>query len=73
MLSSFESKRGLVSQFHKVSEKQLDRYLDEVTDRLNGRDDDRVYQKTLRNLVNGRALTFDKLVTGDKAQAAIQQ
>ena len=54
-------KRGLVGQFHKVSEKHLDRYLDEFTYRFNGRDDDRLFQNTLRNLVNGETLTFEKL------------
>jgi transposase-like protein len=54
-------KRGLVRQFHKVSEKHLDRYLDEFTYRFNGREDDKLFQNTLRNLVNGKALTFEKL------------
>lgn len=54
-------KRGVIGQFHKVSEKHLDRYLDEFTYRFNGRDDDRLFQNTLRNLVNGKTLTFDKL------------
>ena len=54
-------KRGVVGSFHKVSEKHLDRYLDEFTYRFNGRDDDRLFQNTLRNLVNGKALPFEKL------------
>ena len=54
-------KRGLVGQFHKVSAKHLDRYLDEFTYRFNGREDDKLFQNTLRNLVNGKALTFEKL------------
>lgn len=54
-------KRGMVGQFHKVSEKHLDRYLDEFTYRFNGREDDKLFQNTLRNLVNGRTLTFEKL------------
>lgn len=54
-------KRGLVGSFHKVSDKHLDRYLDEFTYRFNGRDDDRLFQNTLKNLVNGKALTFEKL------------
>lgn len=54
-------KRGLVGSFHKVSEKHLDRYLDEFTYRFNGREDDRLFQNTLRHLVNGKALTFEKL------------
>jgi transposase-like protein len=54
-------KRGLVGSFHKVSEKHLDRYLDEFTYRFNGRDDDALFQNTIRNLVNGKVLTFEKL------------
>jgi transposase-like protein len=54
-------KRGIVGQFHKVSEKHLDRYLDEFTYRFNGREDDRLFQNTLRNLVKGETLTFEKL------------
>jgi transposase-like protein len=54
-------KRGLVGSFHKVSEKHLDRYLDEFTYRFNGRDDGQLFQRTLRNLVNGKTLTFEQL------------
>jgi transposase-like protein len=54
-------KRGVVGSFHKVSEKHLGRYLDEFTYRFNGRDDEQLFQRTLRNLVNGKALTFDAL------------
>lgn len=54
-------KRGLVGSFHKVSEKHLDRYLNEFTYRFNGRQDDRLFQNTLRNLVKGKTLTFEKL------------
>jgi transposase-like protein len=54
-------KRGLIGSFHKVSEKHLDRYLDEFTYRFNGRDDDQLFQNTLRNLANGHVLTFEKL------------
>jgi transposase-like protein len=54
-------KRGLVGQFHKVSAKHLDRYLDEFTYRFNGREDDKLFQNTLRNLVTGKVLTFQAL------------
>ena len=54
-------KRGVVGSFHKVSEKHLDRYLDEFTYRFNGRDDDKLFQNTMRNLVNGKTLTFEEL------------
>lgn len=54
-------KRGIVGQFHKVSEKHLDRYLDEFTYRFNGRSKGTLFQDTLRNLVNGKTLTFERL------------
>jgi hypothetical protein len=54
-------KRGLVGSFHKVSEKHLDRYLDEFTFRFNERHNDQLFQLTLRNMVNGKALTFERL------------
>jgi transposase-like protein len=54
-------KRGVVGQFHKVSEKHLDRYLNEFTYRFNGREDDRLFQNTIKNLVNGKTLTFERL------------
>lgn len=54
-------KRGLIGSFHKVSEKHLDRYLDEFTYRFNGREEDTLFQDTIRNLVNGKTLTFGKL------------
>lgn len=54
-------KRGMVGSFHKISEKHLDRYLDEFTYRHNGRDDDKLFQNTMRNLVNGKTLTFEQL------------
>lgn len=53
--------RGLVGSFHRVSEKHLDRYLDEFIYRFNGREDGQLFQNTLRNLVNGETLTFEKL------------
>lgn len=54
-------KRRLVGQFHKVSAKYLDCYSDEFTYRFNGCDDDRLSQNSLRNLVNGKTLTFENL------------
>ena len=54
-------KRGVVGSFHKVSEKHLDRYLSEFTYRFNSRNDGRLFQNTLRNLVNGKTLTFERL------------
>ena len=54
-------KRGVVGSFHKVSEKHLDRYLGEFVYRFNGRKEDALFSQTIRNLVNGKALPFQKL------------
>ena len=54
-------KRGVVGSFHTVSEKHLDRYLDEFVYRFNGRKDDNLFYDTLRNLVNAKALPFQEL------------
>lgn len=54
-------KRGLVGSFHKVSDKHIDRYLDEFCYRFNGRKEGQLFQNTLRNLVNGKTLTFEEL------------
>jgi transposase-like protein len=64
-------KRGLVGQFHKVSEKHLDRYLDEFTYRFNGREDDRLFQNTLRNLLNGKRLTFEELTAEEPQTVSV--
>jgi len=60
-------KRGLVGSFHKVSEKHLDRYLGEFCYRFNGRYEGQLFQNTLRNLVNGKTLTFEALTEKEKA------
>lgn len=54
-------KRGLVGSFHKISEKHLDRYMDEFAYRFNGRNEGMLFQSTIKNLVNGKTLTFEKL------------
>jgi len=54
-------KRGVIGSFHKISEKHLDRYLDEFTYRFNGRDDEQLFTNTLRNLINAKTLPFEKL------------
>lgn len=54
-------KRGVVGSFHKVSEKHLDRYLDEFTYRFNGRKDGQLFTNTLKNLVNVKALKYEEL------------
>ena len=38
----------------------LDRYLDEFVYRFNGRKDDNLFYDTLKNMVNEKALPFEK-------------
>jgi transposase-like protein len=54
-------KRGVIGSFHKVSEKHLDRYLGEFVYRFNERNNGELFAQTIRNLVNGKALPFQKL------------
>lgn len=54
-------KRGVVGSFHKVSEKHLDRYIGEFVYRFNGRKEDNLFYDTLKNMVNEKALPFEKL------------
>lgn len=55
-------KRCVVGQFHRVSAKQLDRYLEEFTYRFNGWGDTELFQNTLRNLVNRKVPPFEKMM-----------
>ncbi len=66
--------QGVKLYFTPVSEKHLDRYLDELTYRFNGRDDGQLFQRTLRNLINGKTLTFEQLTKiAEKTLTAARQ
>jgi transposase-like protein len=54
-------KRGIVGNFHKVSIKHLQRYLNEFSYRFNRRADDSVFMETVRRLAGFKPLTFDTL------------
>jgi hypothetical protein len=54
-------KRGIVGNFHKVSIKHLQRYLDEFTYRFNRRNDNTVFSETVRRLAGFKPLTFAAL------------
>lgn len=54
-------KRGVVGQFHRISIKHLQRYLNEFTYRFNRRDDDSAFIETVRRLAGFKPLTFDAL------------
>ena len=55
-------KRSLMSSFHKVSTKHLDRYLSELEWRFNNRDNEYIFLDTLRRIVRTDALTYAELV-----------
>ena len=44
-------KRGMVSQFHKVSKKYLNRYLDEFCWRFNNRDNENNFDDLVGNML----------------------
>lgn len=59
-------KRGIVGNFHRVSIKHLQRYLDEFTHRFNRRTEDNAFTETVRRLAGFAPLPFDTL-TSEKA------
>ena len=54
-------KRGLVGSFHQISEKHLDRYLNEFCFRFNARNDHDLFGVTVKNLLAGKALPYETL------------
>ena len=55
-------KRSIIGSFHKVSEKHLDRYLEELEWRYSNRGNDHIFVDTLRRIVNTEHLTYQELV-----------
>jgi transposase-like protein len=58
-------KRGLIGQYHKVSAKHLQRYLDECAYRFNRRKNPDAFSETVRRLCGFRPLTFASLTSDD--------
>ena len=54
-------KRSIVGAFHKISEKHLDRYLEELEWRYSNRDNDHIFVDTLKRIVNTEHLTYEEL------------
>ena len=54
-------KRSIVSTFHKMSVKHMDRYLEELEWRFNNRDNPNIFTDALRRIVNTGPLTFRDL------------
>ena len=55
-------KRSIVGAFHKVSEKHLDRYLEELEWRYSNRNNAFIFRDTLRRIVKTPHLTYRQLV-----------
>ena len=55
-------KRSIIGAFHKVSEKHLERYLEELEWRYSNRDNDHIFVDTLRRIVTTEHLTYEYLV-----------
>jgi transposase-like protein len=61
-------KRGLTGQFHQVSRKHLERYLNEFSYRFNGRGSDDLFDETVIEMVNTKGLPFRRLVDTPTAE-----
>lgn len=59
-------KRSIVGSYHQVSEKHLDRYLDEFEFRFNNRDNPYLFRDTLLRLLASSNLEYKEL-TKEKA------
>ena len=55
-------KRSITGAFHKVSEKHLDRYLEELEWRYSNRDNSHIFTDTLRRIVHTERLEYKTLV-----------
>lgn len=55
-------KRGVAGQFHKVSKKHLDRYLDEFEFRFNNRSNPFIFRDALRELITGEHIEYKELI-----------
>ena len=57
-------KRSIIGAFHKVSEKHLDRYLEELEWRFSNRENDHIFVDTLRRMVATEPMEYRELVAG---------
>ena len=55
-------KRSIIAAFNKVSEKHLDRYLEELEWRYSNRGNDHIFVDTLRRIVSTEPMTYERLV-----------
>ncbi len=54
-------KRGIIGTWHRISVKHLRAYLSEMAFRFNNRRNTRLFQLTLKRLINSQTLTFQDL------------
>ena len=55
-------KRSIIGAFHKMSEKHMDRYLEEFEWRFNNRKNPHIFMNTLRRMVQTDPMTYRDLV-----------
>jgi transposase-like protein len=55
-------KRSIAGSFHHVSEKHLDRYLDELEHRFNGRDNPYLFRDTVLKLIESGNIEYNDLI-----------
>jgi transposase-like protein len=60
-------KRSIVGSYHQISEKHLDRYLDEFEFRFNNRNNPYLFRDTLLRLISADALRYDELTAEGQA------
>ena len=54
-------KRSIVGSFHHISEKHIDKYLDEFEHRFNNRDNPYLFRDTLLRLINAEKIEYKEL------------
>ncbi len=62
-------KRSIVGAYHQVSEKHLDRYLDELEFRFNNRDNPYLFRDTLLRLIASDNLEYKELTSDNPIKA----
>lgn len=54
--------RSIIGAFHKMSEKHMDRYLEELEWRFNNRDNEHIFRDTMARIVRTDPLTYRELI-----------
>jgi len=56
-------KRSIIGSYHKVSEKHLNAYLDELEFRFNNRKNPFLFREAMKKLVSSENLTYQELTS----------